>query len=206
MYTPYLLASPTNDKPTTDVVYFNTSSSLIDLMELLKGRDGRDGRDGKDGEAGIIGEKGEQGVAGPPGPTGSSPGGVAYTRWGRTICPDTPGTELVYEGVVAKSHWSEYGGGIDYQCLPNDPDYLEFLSGVQTTRAYVYGVEYEQFVWLDGPYRAVHFHGAVCAICHTSTKGSSLMIPGKTKCPKGWTQEYYGYLMAERHSHKSPST
>ena len=44
----YILASPTNDKPNIGVVYFNTSSSVIDLMELMEGRDGRDGRDGQD--------------------------------------------------------------------------------------------------------------------------------------------------------------
>ena len=113
---------------------------------------------------------------------------------------------LVYEGIVAKGYHGHYGGGIDYQCLPKDPDYPEFISGIQTHRAYVSGVEYEQWEWSNGPYRAVHLHVAVCATCHTSTKGSSLMIPGKTQCPKGWTQEYYGYLMAERYSHKGAST
>ena len=55
----YILASPTNDKPNTGVVYFNTSSSVIDLMELLKGRDGHDGRDGQDGKDGEMGSSEE---------------------------------------------------------------------------------------------------------------------------------------------------
>ena len=55
----YILASPTNDKPNIGVVYFNTSSSVIDLMELMEGRDGRDGRDGQDWKDGEMGSSGE---------------------------------------------------------------------------------------------------------------------------------------------------
>ena len=39
------------------------------------------------------GTPGEQGIQGPPGPLS---GGALYTRWGRTTCPGTPGTELVH--------------------------------------------------------------------------------------------------------------
>ena len=41
-------------------------------------------------------------MLGPPGPTD---GGTSYIRynWGRTVCPDTEGTELVYSGVAAGS-------------------------------------------------------------------------------------------------------
>ena len=49
------------------------------------------------------GEKGETGATGPQGPPGPRSGGVTYVRWGRTTCPDTEGTELVYTGRAGGS-------------------------------------------------------------------------------------------------------
>ena len=97
----------------------NTSS--IPYIEILRGRDGRDGlpgRDGKDGlrgdkgepgTTGLVGEKGEPGVAGTPGPRS---GGVVYTRWGKTSCPNVSGTELVYAGRAGGTHYSHNGGAL----------------------------------------------------------------------------------------------
>ncbi|CAI8046156.1 hypothetical protein GBAR_LOCUS25510, partial [Geodia barretti] len=68
------------------------------FIELLRGRDGRDGRDGCPGPKGSPGATGEKGDTGPQGPPGPSSGGVTYIRWGRTTCPNTTGTELVYSG------------------------------------------------------------------------------------------------------------
>ena len=52
---------------------------------------------------------------GPPGPT---TGGVVYTRWGRTTCSNTTGTQLVYTGRAAGSYHTANGGGANYLCLP----------------------------------------------------------------------------------------
>ena len=41
---------------------------------------------------------------GPPGPT---TGGVVYTRWGRTTCPNTTATQLLYAGRAAGSYATE---------------------------------------------------------------------------------------------------
>ena len=49
--------------------------------------------------------KGEQGPCGP------MTGGVTFVRWGRTTCPNVEGTELVYKGRVAGSHYRTSGGG-----------------------------------------------------------------------------------------------
>ena len=35
--------------------------------------------------------------------------GVAYVRWGRTVCPS--GAQVVYKGRAAGSHYSQPGGG-----------------------------------------------------------------------------------------------
>ena len=66
------------------------------------------------GRTGLTGQKGDIGPAGPPGPTA---GGVVYTRWGRTTCPTTSGTQLVYTGRAAGSFYNQQGGGAEYLCL-----------------------------------------------------------------------------------------
>ncbi len=36
-------------------------------------------------------------------------GGVVYTQWGRTTCPDTTGAELVYAGRMTGTYYNEEG-------------------------------------------------------------------------------------------------
>ena len=59
----------------------------------------------------------------------------------------------------------------------------------------MYGSEYEH------PLFTTHDHNVPCAVCYTSLRASKLMIPAKITCPSLWTEEYEGYLMAERHLH-----
>ena len=168
------------------------------------GQDGRDGRDGlpgppgpvgRDGVDGEKGQKGQPGIQGSPGAPGPRNGGAVYTRWGRTSCPTTPGTELVYAGRAGRTHYSTQGGAANFLCLPEDPDYIEFTAGVQGYSP-VHGAEYE----IDGgPLHAVHNHDIPCAVCFTSDRGTHIMLPAKTQCPRSWTLEYTGYLMSERH-------
>ena len=61
----------------------------------------------------------------------------------------------------------------------------------------LYGSEYQQPV-----FDSLNDHNVPCAVCYTSVRSSKLMIPGETTCPSMWTQEYVGYLMAERPDHK----
>ena len=182
-------------------------------IEILRGRDGRDGitgppgaagRDGKDGERGEQGEKGETGPPGPPGPTGptelAAKSGVIYTRWGRTICPSVSGTELVYSGRAGGSGHGHKGGGANYLCMPDNPQYSNYASGVQGD-SYVYGAEYESY-YPNAPIPHSSFqHNVPCAVCHVQERGSVLMIPARRNCPTSWTKEYEGALMSERHNH-----
>ena len=203
---------------TTDI---NENVNSQPYIELLQGRDGRDGRDGKDGEEGERGEKGDpgiqgplgprgmqgplgvQGPSGPPGATGPpgtpapSGGGVVYTRWGRTTCPDTPGTELVYAGRAGGIHHSQKGGGANYLCMPEDPEYSEYQPGDYVSN-YMHGAEYE--TWRSGPFYDVLNHNVPCAVCYTSARVSVLMLPAKTTCLSDWTLEYSGYLMSGHHT------
>ena len=169
-------------------------------IELLRGRDGRDGRDGEPGPRGPPGARGERGTTGAQGPPGPSTGGVTYIRWGRTTCPNTSGTELVYKGWAAGSLWSHSGGGSNYQCITEEPQ--NFAFGPSTSdSSYIYGAEYE--ILSNTPRSNLHLHDddVPCAVCYVSTRVAHLMIPGRYTCPQNWTREYYGYLMAERNNH-----
>ena len=116
---------------------------------------------------------------------------------GKTSCTNVTGTELVYAGRVGGSWFGHTGGGANYLCMPNDPDYLRYQPGVNGASP-VYGAEYE--LWGGGPFRAdseaVFQHNAPCAVCYASTKVAVTMIPAKTRCPSIWTLEYSGYLMS----------
>ena len=147
---------------------------------------------GPPGPPGMTGETGPKGEPGPPGPSGEEVTGVVYTRWGRTICPSTPGTELLYAGSAGGSRYSHTGGGANYICMPNDPDYLEFQPGVQG-RSPVTWIEYQT---LGGPLGSLDEYNAPCAVCYAATRAATVMIPAKTTCPSSWTQEYSGYLMS----------
>ena len=178
-------------------------------VDILRGRDGRDGLPGPAGEKGDKGEpggpqgpvglqgaRGEQGPSGIQGPPGPSSGGAVYTRWGRTVCPATSGTELVYKGLAAGTSFDHSGGGANYLCITEQPQYLSNTK--PTFRSELYGAEYQSPV-----FGSLHDHNVPCAVCFTSQRSSKLMIPGKITCPQSWTEEYEGYLMAERSNDSS---
>ena len=124
---------------------------------------------------------------------GSHSGGTLYTRWGRSMCPQVGGTELVYSGIAGGSSYTHRGGGANYLCMPKDPVYspiLRYRGGTQG-HAYVYGSEYYK------PIKGSHDHNVPCAVCEVSTRSKMLMIPAKATCPSSWTREYYGYIMTE---------
>ena len=121
-----------------------------------------------------------------------------YTRWGRTTCPNTTGTQLLYAGRAAGSLYSQQGGGANYLCLPEQPQYSNYTAGVQTGRVYLYGAEYQTgspHPTENGPLNSVSQHNVPCAVCYTSTRETVVMIPARLTCPSFWTREYYGYMM-----------
>ena len=175
-------------------------------VDIASGRDGRDGRDGipgtpgqngfpgypgLKGEPGVNGShKGEQGVMGPKGAPGPATGGAVYTRWGKTTCNSSEGTQLLYAGRAGGSHFGTLGGASNYLCMPDDPEYGTYTPGVQGW-SIVQGTEMES---RDGPLRAFHNENVPCAVCYTQRE-TTVMIPAKLSCPSGWTREYSGYLM-----------
>ena len=197
-------------------------------MEVLRGRDGRDGVNGVKGEQGEIGlpglpgskgDPGVQGIAGPRGPVGEKgmrgdpglrglqgeqgpqgpvTGGVIYTRWGRTNCSTDQGTQLLYAGRAGGTHYDHKGGAANYLCMPDNPDHLQYQSGVQG-QSYVAGIEY--YYQSMPSLSSNNHHNVPCAVCYVATRSVSVMIPAKTQCPTHWTLEYIGYLMSEYYLH-----
>ena len=126
-------------------------------------------------------------------------GGRTYVRWGRTSCPNTPGTELVYKGRAAGSHYTHSGGGANYLCVTEEPQSLKFLAG-ENNNAILYGAEYQAGGGL--PHNPLHDQDVPCSLCHMTTRGSVFMLAGRYECPSGWTREYYGYLVAAHYKHQ----
>ncbi len=121
-----------------------------------------------------------------------------YVRWGRSVCPDTSGAQLVYSGIAGGAWYSHKGGGANCLCMPKDPDYnpsLTYAPGKQDFGE-IYGAEYERTT------NSAHLdHNFPCAVCKVSYRTTILMVPAKSSCPPSWTREYYGYLMTESIAH-----
>ena len=87
---------------------------------------------------GPPGSQGDVGLAGP------RSGGVTYTRWGKSSCPNVPGTECVYDGIAGGSHHTHNGGGANYLCMPLVPQYTLLDQPGVRGHSYVYGSAYVQ--------------------------------------------------------------
>ena len=102
---------------------------------------------GVNGSDGIAGPQGMQGPPGPTGPPGSSntSSGTTYVRWGRTVCPNITGTELVYDGFTAGTYFSTQGGGAEYVCAAKgaDAEYHPEATTHDLNQVTLYSAEYE---------------------------------------------------------------
>ena len=134
----------------------------------------------------MRGDPGLPGPQGPPCPPCPPTGGVTYTRWGRTTCPTTQGTQLLYAGRAVGTHYGHSGGAANYLCMPDDPDYLQYQSGVQGF-SHVTAAEY----WYGStqPFGSLNHRNVPCAVCYVATRCVSVMIPAKTQCPTQWTPD-----------------
>ena len=166
----------------------------------LQGAKGNQGDIGPQGPRGLKGQQGPVGSKGGPGgqkgEKGSSTGGAVYIRWGRTICPSGQQTELVYSGRAGGSHHQHTGGGANYICMPDNPEYNSYSTS-RSSNSFVYGAEYTIYSGL--PNTHVSEHDAPCAVCYAASRPSVLMIPARMTCPENWTKEYSGYLMSEKY-------
>ena len=127
---------------------------------------------------------------------------MVYTHWGRPTCPNTQGTELVYEGRTVGSRWDQAGSS-NYLCLHNSLQLLHYIPGLQGARAYLHGTRY---LTNDHPpaFGQIHYKEVPCTVCYSSGRTATITIPGRTSCPSSWTREYYGYLMTDRAYSSNP--
>ena len=104
--------------------------------------------------------------------------------------------------MVAGADHGHSGAGSNYLCLPLYPIYEKVTKGNQDS-SYIYGTEYEFHSGQNKIFQNSNLqnHEAVCAVCHTESRGSHVMIPARNVCPSGWTMEYKGYIMSAHHGH-----
>ncbi|XP_065057440.1 uncharacterized protein LOC135685429 isoform X2 [Rhopilema esculentum] len=173
-----------------------------------------DSKRGPRGPPGDRGPQGDTGTKGPRGPSGK-PGvngtcklktldeikiSTTYFRWGRKACPKSAVT--VFGGYMAssKTRPRRTGGGTNYVCLPStNITYSNFnldpLSSLVTSS--IDGVKYGNKHLFKTKLVHTLDRLALCSVCQRFRKTTSLMIPGNSTCPKDWTFEYRGFLMAD---------
>ena len=128
--------------------------------------------------------------------------GVAFTRWGKGLCPNATGAQLVYTGKAGGTACIHQAGIEEQQkkfvCMPEDPDYTSETAGLSSYAEHnkLFGSEY-QFNAGPQSLRGVYQHNVPCAVCYVPTRAATIMIPAKTTCPVSWTREYSGYLTSE---------
>ncbi|XP_067943387.1 uncharacterized protein [Watersipora subatra] len=113
-------------------------------------------------------------------------------------------TQINIWGFAGGAPWQNSGGGGNYQCMVYDAEY-NCHNSVSTT-GFVAGGEYDTFS--VGVFSSsAHKQNTPCAICHATTRSSTIMVPGKRSCPDNeWTFEYEGYLMSDHFSRDSRTT
>ncbi|XP_062504065.1 short-chain collagen C4-like [Corticium candelabrum] len=190
-----------------------------------KGKKGKTGRPGPSASKGDVGPAGTKGARGEPGTrkfyisldlllavdlvrcvsvtaAGGSLGasGVTYVHWGKKTCT-AYGVQTLYSGIAAGTHHSHAGGGANTLCLPLDPVWGYYKDGYQGA-SYIYGAEYQLWQGIQ-PFinKRLKDYDVPCAVCYDANKNTQFMLPAKNTCPTAWSRAYYGYLMAERHSH-----
>ncbi|OPL33918.1 hypothetical protein AM593_02678, partial [Mytilus galloprovincialis] len=100
--------------------------------------------------------------------------GVTYIRWGKTNCPK--GVDIVYTGQVGGNQHSYRGGGVNYLCLPNDPQNGQHQS---YDNDQVHGGEYR----LDAKTKPSGWSESMgdkeipCAVCYQKRRSAVIMIP-----------------------------
>ena len=108
-------------------------------------------------------------------------------------------------GYASGPTFDKGGSGSNFLCLPEHPQYRNFIGGFQRLAGEISGIEYELwdgyrsnfFSAANAGGRPLHQHPAPCALCYVEARSTIAMIPARTHCPSGWTPEYAGYLVSE---------
>ena len=121
---------------------------------------------------------------------GPQAGGVVYTRWGRTVCPQ--GATLVYAGRAAGTKYNVKGGTSDTLCMPETPQYLSTdttathspfgWSGVWNIWDVINTIQESSRGW-HALCHLPHWHQTVCSHCPCSVHLSQRVEHGVQRLP-----------------------
>ena len=105
---------------------------------------------------------------------------------------------------MAGHHAHHGGGGSNYLCLSEEPQWRRRSNYRDVSTGWIYGVTYALAGDHASFFSTVHTGGrqlndnpVPCAVCYVSRRSTSVTMPASTNCPVGWTQEYGGYVMSE---------
>ena len=91
--------------------------------------------------------------------------------------------------MVGKEYRS-VGGGTNYLCLPDDPQY-DLQDPGPGHHIFLRGTRYRSFS------DSIINHRVPCVACETNQRVNRIMIPAKASCPTSdWTLEYKGFIMS----------
>ena len=112
----------------------------------------------------------------------------------------TPLMQCLFAGYAAGRHHYRIGGGSNFLCLPEQPQWRNHSTGT-TWSGWLYGTVYRLKTGHDALFRnggssVFHNKPTPCAVCYVPQRSAQLMIPASNECPIGWTREYNGYLMS----------
>jgi len=130
--------------------------------------------------------------------------GTSYIHWGRSSCG--PYARLLYKGYIAGTWYNTIGGGANYLCVPEKPDFANTVDGEQNS-AYLWGTEYEftmpaysnLFSNVNNKKKNVFQYDAVCSLCYIPSSTDHFMLPARQDCGEGnsdFNLLYKGYLMS----------
>ena len=108
-------------------------------------------------------------------------------------------------GYMGGNHHT-HGGGADYICLPDIPQWGNVKDGFQNQNR-MYSTEYDTTPGSETIFSKANNGGeslldidAVCVVCLVPTRSIQIMIPAKRTCPAGWTLKYRRYLASAHHT------
>ncbi|GIY91671.1 uncharacterized protein CEXT_742611 [Caerostris extrusa] len=123
-----------------------------------------------------------------------------YTRWGSKECPSSPMMFKLHTGYMASTTSRGIGGGSDYLCLPDNPEFSENQPDFGNKESTVVtGVKYglmDDHPFQEHNARIFPGKGIPCALCHMTNRTLVHVFPAENECPDEWIYEYSGYLMA----------
>lgn len=125
------------------------------------------------------------------------------------MCKDNNFPCPLFVGIIAGGAFNAPGAGVNFQCLPLNPQWLNYNTSVHDpTLHLVSKIRSVEFTTgnLGLFSNTVHQRRALCAQCYTEGRPAITTIPGRTSCPPNWNREYYGYLMASYENYAHPST